>query len=365
MDLRRRMDNTVHEAVQTLMEYLKSEGVRERLLDWTQDEILQTFEEVANGRVDQLIQKKLRDVVDEWEEDQFKGTKEYLMRQIRHRFDIFEGELRSLRGNVTVGFPNVPGIDPIPGRANFLGQVVVKISWFFHNWVFPFTRLLRPGFLPSDPQALWEHIERRFLWWWSNQRDIMKKLSEMYLSEVLKESVLTPFVKGRLQEAEQYLSHIQTLIPEQIEADKRLLAQLSGEKRSEGEIIRTYRPILDGTLNIQEKVAFFGLREAGVANICSERLDWKQRVIYTRRWRIFHCVPGEDDKAWRRTGCGAEGLLRSPLSQKCKPYHSGGKSVEVNCSTYESGKKEKYFLCRALSLFALKERVLLEYKTRI
>ena len=229
----------------------------------------------------------------------------------------------------------------------------------------PFTRLLRPGFLPSDPQALWEHIERRFLWWWSNQRDIMKKLSEMYLSEVLKESVLTPFVKGRLQEAEQYLSHIQTLIPEQIEADKRLLAQLSGEKRSEGEIIRTYRPILDGTLNIQEKVAFFGLREAGVANICSERLDWKQRVIYTRRWRIFHCVPGKDDKAWRRTGCGAEGLLRSPLSQKCKPYHSGGKSVEVNCSTYESGKKEKYFLCRALSLFALKERVLLEYKTRI
>ena len=250
IDLRRRMDNTVHEAVQTLMEYLKSEGVRERLLDWTQDEILQTFEEVANCRVDQLIQKKLRDVVDEWEKDQFKGTKEYLMRQIRHRFDIFEGELRSLRGNVTSGFPNVPGIDPIPGRANFLGQVVVKISWFFHNCVFSFTRLLRPGFLPSDPQASWEHIERRFLWWWSNQRDIMKKLSEMYLSEVLKESVLTPFVKGRLQEAEQYLSHIQTLIPEQIEADKRLLAQLSGEKRSEGEIIRTYRPILDGTLNI-------------------------------------------------------------------------------------------------------------------
>ena len=276
IDLRRRMDNTVHQSVQDLIAHLRSESIQERFLDWTQDEIPKTFDEVERGSIDELFQKKLKDIIDEWEEDQFKNTKESLMKEIQRSFDLFEGELRSLRGNVTGGFPNVPGIDPFPESVSFLGRVFVKISWFFHNYVFPFSQILKPGFLPSDPRATWELMEKMYTWWRTNPRDTMKELSKKYLSEAIKESILTPFVKGRLQEAERYLSRIETLIPEQIEADKRLLAQLSDEKRSVGEITRTYRPILHDTLDIQGKVAFFGLTEAGAANVCSEWLDWNQ-----------------------------------------------------------------------------------------
>ena len=276
IDLRRRMDNAVHKLVPGLIEYLETKSIQERFLDWTQDEIPKTFDEMVSGSIDELFQKKLTDIIDEWEEDQFKKTKESLMKEIQRSFNLFEGELRSLRGNVTGGFPNVPGIDPFPESVSFLDQVFVKISWFFHNYVFPFSRIFKPGFLPSDPKETWERMGKMLIWWRSNPRDTMRRLSKEYLSEAIKESILTPFVKGRLQEAERYLSRIETLIPEQIEADKRLLAQLSNEKRSVDEITRTYRPILDDTLDIQEKVAFFGLTEAGAANVCSEWLDWNQ-----------------------------------------------------------------------------------------
>lgn len=276
IDLRRRMDNFVHQSVQDLIAHLRSESIQGRFLDWTQDEIPKTFDEVLSGSIDELFQKKLKDIIDEWEEDQFKNTKESLMKEIQRSFDLFEGELRSLRGNVTGGFPNVPGIDPFPDSVSFLGRIIVKIGWFFHNYVFPFSQILKPGFLPSDPKATRELVEKSYIWWSTNPRDTMRKLSKKYLSEAIKESILTPFVKGRLQEAERYLSRIETLIPEQIEADKRLLAQLSDEKRSVGEITKTYQPILGDTLDIQGKVAFFGLTEAGAANVCSEWLDWNQ-----------------------------------------------------------------------------------------
>ena len=274
IDLRRRMDNTVHEAVQTLIAYLKSDGVRERFSNWTQDEVPETYDEIRSGKINQIFQKRLRDVIDEWEEYQFKNNKESLLQQIRHSFGFLEGQLHGLRGNVTGGFFSVPSIDALPERVSFPGRAFVKISWFFNNWLNPFRLSSHPGFLPPDSQASWEEIERNYLWWSSDRRDTMKKLSIKYLSKATEESVLEPLVKSSLEKAEQCLRAIETVIPEQIEADKRLVEELSGEKHLEE--IKNYQLILHDALNIAEEVAFFGLREAGAANICSEWLDWNQ-----------------------------------------------------------------------------------------
>ena len=40
IDLRRRMDNFVHQSVQDLIAHLRSESIQGRFLDWTQDENL-------------------------------------------------------------------------------------------------------------------------------------------------------------------------------------------------------------------------------------------------------------------------------------------------------------------------------------
>ena len=280
IDLRRRMDNTVHEAVQTLIAYLKSDGVRERFSYWTQDEVPKTYDEIKGGRINEIFQKRLSGVVDEWEENQFKSIKESLMQQIRNSFDFLEGQLCSLRGNVTGGFFTVPGIDLLPGGLNFFSRVFVKISWFFHNWLNPFSWIFKPGFLSTDPQAPWEDHEGRHWWLKSDKLDTMKTLSIKYLSKAAEESVLKPFVESSLKNAEECLRKIETVIPEQIEADKRLVEALSAEKRSEEEIKRTYEPILHDALNASEEVAFFGLREAGAANICSDWLEWNQGSNY-------------------------------------------------------------------------------------
>ena len=276
IEIRGRIDNTVHEAVQTLIAYLKSDGVRQRFSDLAQDEVRKTFEKKGSDGVNQMFQKKLRDVIDKWEEEKFKETKESLLQQIKHSFHSYENQLRSLRSNVTGGFPNVPGIDPLNESVSFLGRVFVKISWFIHNWVPPFSWISKPAFLSSNSGATWEQILRSYLWCKSETHGAIKEQFVKYLNEAAKEGVLKPFVKKILQEAEQYLSFIETQVPKEIEADKRLLEELSSEKRPEGEITATYRPILDAALDIQEKLAFFGLREAGAADICSEWLDWNQ-----------------------------------------------------------------------------------------
>lgn len=272
-DLRGRMDNAVLDAVQELMVYLESDSVQKRFSHWTQDEVPTTFD----GRVHQMFQKKLKGFLDEWEEHKFKNTKESLMQQIQHHFDSFENQLRSLKGHVTGDFLGVPSIDPF-SVVSFLGRIFVKISWFFHNIVLPISGL-RPGYLPSDSKASWREIEERF-GWCSDPHDAMKKLSVEYLGRAVKESVLKPYVESRLKEVEECLSRIETLIPEKIEDDKKLLAQLSGEERSSEEIKGIYQPIHNDASNIREKVAVFGLKKASAANICSEWLDWNQGSYY-------------------------------------------------------------------------------------
>lgn len=259
IDLHKHMDDTVHRVVEALIEHLKSDGVRDRFSNWTQDEVPKTYDEMSNGKMNQIFQKKLKEIIDEWEKDQFKNEKESLVQQIRHCFHFLEVQPRSVRSDVTGGLITVPGVDLPPGGVSF-----------------SFER----GFLPTDSQASWEEIERSYQWWSSDQRVTMKKLSIKYLSEAAKENVLKPFVKSSLKEAEQYLSDIETQIPKQIKADKMMVEELSDEKRSQEVIQRTYQPILDDTLNIRERVAFFGLKEAGAANICSEWLDWNQGSRY-------------------------------------------------------------------------------------
>lgn len=274
IDLRRRMDNTVLDAVQKLMAYLESDSVRERFSDWTQDEVPTTFD----GKVNQKFQKRLKGFIDEWEEDKFKNAKESLVQQIQHHFNSFENQLSSLRGHVTGDFLGVPSIDPFPGGVSFLSRLYVKISWVFHNLVFPFSGS-KPGYLPSDSKVSWREIERNYKWF-SDPRDAMKKLSEEYLRSAVKESVLKPYVKSRLKEAEQCLSLVETLIPEKIEADKKLLAELSSEQRSSEEIKGIYLPIRNDASSMREKLAVFGLRKASAAKICSKRLDWNQGSYY-------------------------------------------------------------------------------------
>ena len=284
----RLIEETVHGIVKTLIAYLKSDGVRKRFSQLTEDEVPRTFQEVKSGQANNIFQKKLEDTINEWEEEhhQFKSARESLVQKLQQSFECFEGQLPSLEGHVTGGVLEVSHVDPLPEGINFPWRVYVRIRWLF-LYVLSLGPLSRFVSSPSDPNLTWEELEKIYQW----SRDphaAMKKLSVTYLSEAANETFLVPLVKDRLQEANQYLSFIGTRIPEQIAADENLIEQLIEEVHSNEEITRTYHSILNEASDILGKVAFLGLKEAGARE--NEKLEWEQQGSFNLHAGAFSTV---------------------------------------------------------------------------
>lgn len=285
----RLIEETVHGIVKTLIAYLKSDGVRRRFSQLTEDEVPRAFQEVS-GLANKIFQKKLEDTINEWEEEhhQFKSARESLVQKFQQSFECFEGQLPSLEGHVTGGVPSVPHVDPLPEGINFPLRVYVRIRWLFLYVLSLGTfGILRFPSSPSDPNLTWEELEKIYQW----SRDphaTMEKLSVTYLSEAANETFLVPLVRDRLQEANQYLSFNGTRIPEQIADDKNLIEQLTKEVHSNEESTRTYHSILNEASDILGKVAFLGLKEAGAGE--NEKLEWEQQGSFNLHAGAFSTV---------------------------------------------------------------------------
>ena len=286
----RLIEETIHGIVKTLIAYLKSDGVRKRFRQLTEDEVPRAFEEVKSGQANKIFQKKLEDTINEWEEEhhQFKSARESLVQKFQQSFECFEGQLPCLEVHVTGGVPSVPHVDPLQEGINFPLRVYVRIRWLFLYILSlgTFGTFRFPSSL-SDPNLTWEELEKIYQW----SRDphaTMEKLSVTYLSEAANETFLVPLVRDRLQEANQYLSFIGTRIPEQIAADVNLSEQLTKEVHSNEEITRTYHSILNEASDILGKVAFLGLKEAGAGE--NEKLEWEQQGSFDLHAGAFSTV---------------------------------------------------------------------------
>ena len=242
--LRSHMEASVKSAVHELSEYLKSDDVKARFATWTLDEVpnAESFWVVTNSYITKVLQKRLREIIEHWEEDKqaFSDARKSLVQHSQQWYNIVEGELRNLQCAVTNDDLDVP--EPIPPKEGLTTGKKVIIGVTSPIWVpVSVVTLLISIPVVGVVEIMNRLGERSRLEKYKRDRcAFMAKASADYLDDAAKESVLKVFVENQVNEAKLCLEKIEGRIPELIEADKMLCKELSNVRLSQKEIQESY-----------------------------------------------------------------------------------------------------------------------------
>ena len=281
-ELRNHMEASVKSAVHKLSEYLKSDDVKARFTTWTLDEVPKAESpwEVTNSNMTKVLQKRLREIIEHWEEDNqvFLDVRKSLVQHSQQWYNIVEGELRKLQCAVTSDDLGVP--EPISPKEGLTTGEKVVIGVTSPIWV-PVSLVTLLIGVPVV--GVLEIINRlgersRLEKYKRDECAFMAKASADYLDDAANESVLKVFVENQVNEAKLCLEKIEGRIPELIEADKMLCKELANVRLSQEEIQELYQPIKDEASDIRGHLAVSALNGIRVIDINSEELDWKEEV---------------------------------------------------------------------------------------
>ena len=271
----------VNGAVQKLGEYLKSDDARTRFTTWNLDEVpkAESSWEVTKSSITKALNNRLREIIEHWEEDNqvFSNARQSLLRHFQQRYNFVEGQLRNLQAAVTDDGIDVPESAPADVQGLTLTEKVV-IGVSSPIWVPLSLVALVIGAPVLGILSIKSKIEdrSRIKKYEKDKCAFMAEIAADYLHDVTNESVLKAFVKEQLKEAKLSLKQIEARIPELIEADKMLLAQLRDERRSKKEIQELYQPIMAKASVIRGHLAVFALKYIRAIDIGSEELEWKE-----------------------------------------------------------------------------------------
>ena len=281
-ELRNHMEASVKSAVQELSEYLKSHDVKVRFTTWTLDEVPKAESpwEVTNINITKVLQKRLREIIEHWEEDNqvFSDVRKSLVQHSQQWYNIVEGELRKLQCAVTNDDLDVP--EPISPKEGFTTGKKVVIGVTSPIWVpVSLVTLLISIPVVGALEIINRLEERSRLEKYKRDKcAFMAKASADYLDDAANESVLQVFVENQVNEAKLCLEKLEGRIPELIEADKMLCKELGNVKFTQKEIQELYQPIMDEASDIRGHLAVFALNGTRAIDIRSEELDWKEEV---------------------------------------------------------------------------------------
>ena len=281
-ELRNHMEASVKSAVHKLSEYLKSDDVKARFTTWTLNEVPKAENpwEVTNSNITKVLQKRLREIIEHWEEDNqvFSDVRKSLVQHSQQWYNIVEGELRKLQCAVTNDDLGVP--EPISPKEDFTTGEKVVIGVTSPIWV-PVSLVTLLIGVPVV--GVLEIINRlgersRLEKYKRDECAFMAKASADYLDDAANESVLKVFVENQVNEAKLCLETIEGRIPELIEADKMLCKELANVRLSQEGIQELYQPIKDEASDIRGHLTVSALNGIRVIDINSEELDWKEKV---------------------------------------------------------------------------------------
>ena len=271
----------VNGAVQKLSEYLTSDDVRARFTSWTLDEVpkAESSWEVTKSNITKALNRRLREFIEHWEEDKqvFSDARESLLQHFQQRYNFVEGQLRNLQGAVTSDDLEVPESHS-SSYPSFSTTEKVFLGVTSPIWV-PLTLVaLVIGVPVVGIIAIKKKLEdkSRIKKYEKDKCAFMAETSAEFLDVASNEKVLKLFVKDQLQEAKLCLKQIEARIPELIQADKMLFEQLLDETRSQAEIQKLYKPIMEEASGIRGHLSLFGLRVIRSVDIKSDELDWKE-----------------------------------------------------------------------------------------
>lgn len=264
-DLRKYLNERIDNAVQQFSEYLSSEDVKGRFTTWTLDEVPKAGERwlVTERLINRTLSSRLRQMIDEWEEDNEVLTKAChdLLQHFKQRYNLVEGQLQNLQVTVTAEglvkkYPSCSLARSILGVSN------QRTILFF---VIPLTDLY---ILLKD--------------WLRNKAYVgdecaqMAKRSADLLTAATQRDKLYPLVQEQFKQAKLYLKQIESRIPELIQADKMLYEELIAQTRTQKEMKDLCQPIINEGSQLRGQLLVFGIKEVCFPDISEEELDWKE-----------------------------------------------------------------------------------------
>ena len=292
-ELHKHLESSINHAVRNLGEYLKSDDVRARFTSWTLEEVpkAENSWKVTESNINKALENRMREIIDQWEEDrqEFSNARKSLLQHFQRRYNFVEGQLRILQGTVTDN-----ALERIPADEGLMITTATKVVVGVTSpiWV-PFTLVaLLIGAPVVGIVAIKNKVQNmlRTKEYVRDKRAYMEAEAEDCLVYATKESVLKELVEDQLKEANLCLKQIEVRIPELIEADKMLCAQLRDERRSKKEIQEKYQPIMDKASDIRGHLAVFAFQEIRAADFSSQELNWKEEMSCRRRCGAFATV---------------------------------------------------------------------------
>ena len=271
-------------AKKELSRYLETEEVRKRFTSWTLDDVptVEGSWEVTENGIMKAISKRLRDIIEQWEEDNkvFANARESLVKHFQQRYKFVEAQLRNLHRAVTAENEHVSPTSFAETR--FTTGDKVAIGLLSPIWVPLGLIAVVIGAPYVGIMAIKENIEDKMKLK-KYERDkcaFMTKLSAEYVNKAIDDIALDKFVRGQLQEAKLCLEQIKARIPELIQADKMLCEQLNNERRETRVIVDLYQPMLETVSELRGNLSIFGLEEVFGNDISNNELDWKEDAFH-------------------------------------------------------------------------------------
>ena len=288
-DLCNSFDKKVEETAQRLREHLTSGEVITRFSSWTEDKApvvegsWQETEEVMRT----ALQSRLNKVIESWEEktNVLRGARKCLIETFeKHYLDIRsqlenveraiieeDGNLASPNNNILSSSSTTENVTRLTGVLSLIG---VGVACYALGSMSLFA-------LPLSPAVLFYKEWIGYVRGWqysSNKASYMTGPSKEYLQGAADLENLKDFVRGKLKEVEIYLDNMKKHLPKLIAADKELCKRLAGDKRSQAEKEKRYKPIFHDSLQTRSQLAVFGISEVCSTSICSKDVKWNEDV---------------------------------------------------------------------------------------
>lgn len=286
-DLRNCFEEKVKETAQKLYEHLSSREVITRFSSWTEDKVPvveDSWEKTEEG-MKRALQSRLNEVVESWEEKNnvLGSARKCLIESFeKHYLDVtsqlrdVEGVIMEEDGNLASPNNNILRSNPSTGLITFFGSVFSMCGFVLAGVAWGPVYCLG---LPLVPTLLFYDNLAGNLRCWKYQRNkasFMKGPSKKFLQGAADPEKLKIFVRGKLKEVEIYLNNMMESLPKLIEADKELCKQLAGDKRSQAEKEKLYKPIFDDSLQQRSQLAIFGITEVCSTSICRKDVKWNE-----------------------------------------------------------------------------------------
>lgn len=286
-DLRDCFEEKVKETAQKLYAHLSSREVITRFSSWTEDKVPvveDSWEKTETG-MKRALQSRLNEVVESWEEKNnvLGSARKCLIESFEKHYLDVTSQLRDVEGVIMGEDGNLASPNNDILRSNFSTALIARFGSLFSLYGFAFAGAAwAPVYflgLSLVPTLLFYDDLAGYLRCWkyqTNKASFMKGPSEKFLQGAADPENLKIFVRGKLKDVEIYLNNMMESLPKLIEADKELCKQLAGDKRSQAEKEKLYKPIFDDSLQQRSQLAIFGITEVCSTSICREDVKWNE-----------------------------------------------------------------------------------------